>query len=265
MPHEFKRLRHDTKIRTLEVVGLTHVTPKMLRVTLGGSELAGFTSPGYGDHVKIFFSPDPDAPVLPVLGPDGLAFPADRPRPEMRDYTPRRFDPEALTLDIDFVLHGDGPASGWAAQAQIGQTLVIGGPRGSLIVPDDFDWYLLAGDETALPAMSRRLEELPAGKPVLALLEVAGPEEEQPIVTRADATIHWLHRNGVAAGMSDLLLRRLEATPLPQGEGYAFLAGEAGMSRALRAHLVDRCGFEDAHIKAAGYWVLGEADAHEPH
>ena len=80
----------------------------------------------------------------------------------MRDYTPRRYDLDTLELDIDFVLHGDGPASTWAEQAKPGQFLHIGGPRGSMIVPDIFDSYLLIGDETALPAIARRLEGLAA-------------------------------------------------------------------------------------------------------
>lgn len=98
----------------------------------------------------------------------------------MRDYTPRRFDLKTGELDIDFVLHGDGPASTWAAQAQPGQTLHIGGPRGSMVVPDMFDSYLLIGDETALLAIARRLEELSANCRATVVVEVENAAEEQP-------------------------------------------------------------------------------------
>jgi NADPH-dependent ferric siderophore reductase len=111
---------------------------------------------------------------------------------------------------VDFVLHGDGPASSWAAQAEVGQKIVIGGPRGSMIIPDAFDWYLLAGDETALPAIGRRLEELPAAARAVAVIEVASKEEEQLLRTNAQAEIIWVHRNGAEAGNNDLLLRRIE-------------------------------------------------------
>ncbi|MGH6858993.1 MAG: siderophore-interacting protein [Phyllobacterium sp.] len=259
-----QRIRHETRLRVLDVQAVRHLTPLMLRVTLAGEDLAGFSSPGYSDHIKIFFPSGPE-PVLPVLGPDGLIFPDDRPRPQMRDYTPRTFHAATNTLDVDFVLHGDGPASSWAAQARPGQKIVIGGPRGSMIVPDAFDWYLLAGDETALPAIGRRLEELPQTARALAIVEVAGKEEEQRIETGAAAEIIWVHRDGMEAGNNDLLLRRIETLDLPEGDCYAFIAAESGISKAIRAHLVDQRGFNEAWVKAAGYWLRGVADAHESH
>lgn len=260
-----QRIRHETRLRVLEVQAVQHLTPHMLRVTLTGDELEGFISPGYGDHIKIFFSPPGDEPVLPVLGPEGVTFPQGKPRPEMRDYTPRAYHAATKTLDVDFVLHGDGPASTWAAQAQVGQKIVIGGPRGSMIIPDAFDWYLLAGDETALPAISRRLEELPASARVVAVIEVAGKDEEQAIETTANAEIIWVHRNGLEAGNNDLLLRKIESLDLPQGDCYAFIASESGISKAIRTHLVGQRGFNGEWVKAAGYWLRGVADAHEPH
>jgi NADPH-dependent ferric siderophore reductase len=177
----------------------------------------------------------------------------------MRDYTPRYFDPATQTLDIDFVLHGDGPASTWAETVRPGDTLMIGGPRGSLVVPDAFDWYLLAGDETALPAIGRRIEELPSDKPAIAVIEVADAAEEQRFETRSPVEIHWVHRNGLKAGAQNLILAAIEALGFPPGEGYAFVAGEAQMSRALRQHLVAR-GFRDEYVRAPGYWTRGQTD-----
>ncbi len=261
-----QRIRHETRLRRLEVQAIKHITPLMLRVTLAGDELQGFTSPGYADHIKIFFPTAGSEPVLPILGPDGLTFPTDKPRPEMRDYTPRSYNAASNTLDVDFVLHGDGPASSWAAQAEIGQKIVIGGPRGSMIIPDAFDWYLLAGDETALPAIGRRLEELPTTARALAVIEVAGKEAEQALRrTDAGAEIFWVHRNGAEAGNNDLLLQTIAQLNLPEGDCYAFIAGESSISRAVRSHLVEQRGFNGEWVKAAGYWLRGVADAHEPH
>src|SRR5690606_25274289 len=120
-------------------------------------------------------------------------------------YTPRYWNVDEGWIEIDFVLHGDGPASGWAAKAEIGSKLVIGGPRGSMVVPAAFDWYLLAGDETALPALGRRIEELPEGARILAIIEVDNPAEEQRFATRANLDLRYLHRNGAPAGTTTLL------------------------------------------------------------
>ena len=259
------RLRHETRIRVLEVAAVTDLTPRMRRITLSGEQLAGFASPGHADHIKVFFPEPGHPPVLPILGAEGLQFPSDQPRPAMRDYTPRHFDADALTLDVDFVLHGDGPAASWAAQADVGQQLVIGGPRGSLIVPTDYDWHLLIGDETGLPAIARRLEELPEGATAVVLIEIAEAAERQPLATKASATIQWVERSGDAKGDPAPLLATLAGLALPEGEAHTFMAGESNVVKALKAHLVEARGFSPDAIRASGYWVYGVADAHEPH
>lgn len=258
------RVRHDTRIRLLEVTAVTDITPRMRRITLGGEQLAGFASPGHADHIKMFFPEPGQPPVLPIAGPDGVQFPADQPRPAMRDYTPRNYDPLAQTLDIDFVLHGDGPASSWAAQAEIGQQIVIGGPRGSLLVPTLFDWYLLIGDETGLPAIARRLAELPEGATAIALVEIADDAERQPLPTLAALDLRWITRDGAPAGDPERLLGALSALALPTGDAHSFIAAEGGVVKLLRAHLVEDRGFKLEWIRAGGYWLRGVADAHVP-
>ena len=183
----------------------------------------------------------------------------------MRDYTPRSWDGAAGWIELDFVLHGDGPASSWAAQAAPGSTLVIGGPRGSLVVPVAFDWYFLAGDETALPAIGRRIEELPAGAKVVAVIEVDNSAEEQSFETSADLTLVYAHRNGTPAGTSSALRDAVAAASFPSGDAYAYIAGEVGIARGIREHLTEERGFNPEWVKAAGYWRLGVADAHEDH
>lgn len=259
-----RRVRHETRLRLLEVREVGRITPGMVRVTLGGEALAGFVSAAHDDHVKLFFPQlREDVPALPRLGPDGPVFPEGAPRPAARDYTPRRHDRAANTLAIDFVLHGDGPAASWAAQARPGQVLGVGGPRGSFIVPDDFDWYLLAGDETALPAIGRRLEELPGGARAVVVVEVADGGEEQRFESRAEVETRWLHRGDAAPGATSRLVEEVAALRLPEGEGYAWVAAEAGAAKALRRCLVEERGLRKDRVKAAAYWKRGAVAVHE--
>ena len=181
----------------------------------------------------------------------------------MRDYTPRGFDPAALTLEIDFALHEAGPATTWAAEAQVGQKLGVGGPRGSFILPTDFDGHLLIGDDTALPAIARRLAELPAQAPVLVLAEVDGPADEQIFESAANMTVVWVHRQGTHPAHPSLLLERLKTLALPPGDIHAWVACETGIAKGLRAHLVGERGINPKWIKAAGYWRQGSAAAHD--
>ena len=262
-PRAIQRIRHDTRLRLLTVAGITDITPLMRRIRLEG-DMTGFASPGHADHIKAFFFAEGTPAELPPVGPNGAKFPPGTKR-EMRDYTPRYWSVDEGWIDLDFVLHGDGPASGWAAAAQLGDTLVIGGPRGSQVVPLAFDWYLLAGDETALPAIGRRIEELPTGTPVLAVIEVESKAEEQHFETEADLTLIYVHRNGAAAGTTSLVRDAVTAASFPPGEAYAYIAGEVNMARSVKAHLLETRGFNPEWVKAAGYWHLGIADAQEDH
>lgn len=262
-PRAPQRLRHDTRMRLLTVTTVTDITPMMRRVRLAG-DMAGFVAPSYADHIKAFFFPEGVTPLLPPIGPHGAEF-APGTRPEMRDYTPRYWNVEEGWIELDFVLHGDGPASSWAASAAPGRTLVIGGPRGSLVIPMAFDWYLLVGDETALPAIGRRIEELPEGAPVVAVLEVDSEAEEQRFETSAELTLVYVHRNGAAAGTTTLLRDKVMTLDLPEGDAYAYIAGESTMSKSVRQYLTEERGFNPEWVKAAGYWLLGTADAQEPH
>jgi NADPH-dependent ferric siderophore reductase len=262
-PRASIRIRHETRMRLLEVIGVEDITPRMRRIKLKG-EMEGFVSAGHADHIKAFFFPAGVAPRLAPIGPRGAEF-APGEQPQMRDYTPRYWDVAGGTIVLDFVLHGDGPASSWAAGAKVGDTLVIGGPRGSMVVPAAFDWYLLAGDETALPAIGRRIEELPAGARIVAVIEVEDEAEEQSFHCAGDLTLRYVHRNGRQPGTTTLILDALRAMQLPSGTAYAYVAGESSMSKSVREHLVGERGFDPEYVKAAGYWLLGVADAKEPH
>lgn len=261
---QVQRLRHPIVPRLVQVVRVQRLAPDFVRVTLGGSDLQGFLSASFDDHVKVFFPPPGQAhPAMPTVGENGLVFPDDQPRPAMRDYTPRRYDPVAQELDLEFVLHGDGPACTWAAQAGAGQYLGLGGPRGSFVVPLAYDWHVLIGDETALPAIARRLEELPAGKRAIVLVEVANASAEIPLSSQADMTVRWLHRD---AGAAEALADAAQALELPAaGEGYVWVAAESRVARAVREVMLTRHGIAKDRIRAASYWKRGAAAVHETH
>ncbi|MBC3273213.1 siderophore-interacting protein [Pseudomonas sp. SWRI81] len=249
------RVMHEIKRRKLEVLRVTDLTPRMRRITLGGPELAGFISLGTDDHVKLLFPQNAEqAAALEtlVLG----AGKDNGPLPEMRDYTPRRYDLEKMELDIDFVLHGDGPASIWAEQAQPGQFLHIGGPRGSMIVPDIFDSYLLIGDETALPAIARRLEGLAANRKALVVIEVENGAEQQKLDSAAQVNVIWVLREGG----QDNLLTTVRQLQVPKGNLYAWVATETRVSRQIRRVLIDEHGLDEQFIKAVGYWRAEGSD-----
>jgi NADPH-dependent ferric siderophore reductase len=244
-----RRVRHEPRRRALTVKRVDKVAAHMIRVTLGG-DLEGFTSLGFDDHVKLFF-------------PNGQTGEDGKPQFDSRDYTPRRYDPAANTLDVEFVIHDAGPATRWAMQAQPGQPLDIGGPRGSFIIPNTFDWHLMIGDDTALPAIARRLAELPAGTRAVVLAEVDGPADELEFASAADVSIAWAHRNGADAGASDVLAKTLKTMKLPAGDYYAWVAAESLIAKALRAQLIADHGANPKWIRAAGYWRRGAVAVHD--
>lgn len=259
---EIHRVSHPIVRRRLEVARVQDITPRMRRITLVGEQLEGFISAAPDDHVKLLFATnEAERQAIETFGSaregagqesPGQESPGrESPKPTMRDYTPRRYDAEKGELDIDFVLHGDGPAATWASQTQPGDYLHIAGPRGSLIVPDMFERYLLIGDESALPAIARRLEELPAGRQVQAIIEVEDDTERQTLETQTQLDCRWVRRS---AGES--LLEAAQQVELPAGKLYVWIACETKRSRQIRAHFINERGIDEAQIKAAGYWRI---------
>lgn len=251
--HAHRRLRQEVVLRTLDVLRVERLTPHMQRVTLGAAELSGFHSAAPDDHVKLFFPNRDGELVLPTLGADGPEFPAGREPSAMRDYTPRLYDAARGELVIDFVLHGDGPAARWAEQAAPGQRIGAGGPRGSTVIADDFDHYVLIGDETALPAIGRWLEEMPARMRAAVLIEVPEAADRQVLSSRADVEVRWFERDG-AHGES--LEHAMRALPAIEGDRFWWIATESGRARAMRQWL-EQCGVPKDWMKAKGYWKAG--------
>lgn len=252
--HAHQTLRHPLKFRNLDVRRVQRLTPHMQRVVFGGDDLQGFTSAAPDDHVKLFFPNAAGDIVQPVLGSNGPEYPPGRDYSPMRDYTPRHYDPSLNELTIDFVLHGDGPASLWAEQAAAGQIIGAGGPRGSFIVANDYDHYVLIGDETALPAIGRWLAEMPASAAVDVLVEIPETSDRQDLPSPASVAVQWFARHGESAQNSDLLEQALQKLQTHAGDTYYWVATESSRARAIRLWLTEERHVSKDDVKAKGYW-----------
>lgn len=263
---EIELVMHDLTPRIVTVVRVEALSRTMRRVVVGGSALAGFPYVRMAPdaHVKLFFPDDTGRIVMPQIGPDGMRLPVDGPRPVSRDYTVRAFDSEKLELTLDFVLHSHGVAGTWAATAAPGDEVGVLGPRGSHIYPTGYDGYLLVADETALPALCRWLEELPSGTRVVAFAEVADERSELAVPVRDGVDLTYLHRGTAAPGTTTLLADAVRALRFPDGEVFAWVAGEAGTVKPIRRHLVRDLALPRGRVKVDGYWRLGTVN-HDHH
>jgi NADPH-dependent ferric siderophore reductase len=252
-----ERQRADRKPHHARVVRTERLTPHMVRVVLGGEGLSGFATSGPTDHyIKILFPPGGTAYPDPF---DPQQIRAELPReqwPGTRTYTVRRWDPAAGELSVDFVLHDDqGLAGPWAARAKPGDELYFMGPGGDYAPDPRADWHLLAGDESALPAIAAALEQLPEGARAHVFIEVASPEEEQKLATPGDAEVTWLHRGERHVG--EALVRAVAALDFPPGPPQVFVHGEATFVKELRKLLlIDRKVPRD-RVSISGYWRTG--------
>ncbi|MHA6781024.1 SIP domain-containing protein [Pseudonocardia saturnea] len=256
------RLRtHPLVLRRVEVARVVDVTPHMRRVTVVGPELATFTRDGidlpafvnesFDDHLKLIFAADGDiAAALPVQRARSIDWPPSEHR-QGRDYTPRRFDPVSGELDLDVVLHGDGPGAEWARTARPGDALHFAGPKSSLVLPDDVDWMLLAGDETALPAIGRFLDDRPVDVPVQVVVEVRYAAARQDLPLLEGDTLRWVVTPDGAPSALAAAVRELVWWP---GRAYAWAAGESRSLLPLRRHLRRELQLPPTHVDVTGYW-----------
>jgi NADPH-dependent ferric siderophore reductase len=238
------------------------ITPHMFRVTIGGGDLVNFVSAAADQFITLIL-PLPGQ-ERPAIDPANFTWEIYREMPEdikpiVRNYTARSHRPETTEIDVDFVIHGDGgPASNWALRAQPGDHLAIWGPRMAYAPPEGTEWQLLCADETGLPAVAAILEDLDPGTRAIAFVEIADAAEEQPLPSAGDVTIHWLHRNGVAAGESDLLIDAVRDATFPEGVVYAWGGGERRLMAAVRKHLQEDRGIATSAISFINYWRMGD-------
>lgn len=235
----------QANIATVSLVGLPldqscdwlTISTDFIRIVFSGDALSDFVSLGFDDHVKAMADDQNGEPLR-------------------REYTPRRFDAVRPHLTIDFAIHGVGKASECARQAVVGQPAVIGGPRGSMIVPADYDWHLFVGDATAAPAMGRRLAELTANAHAIVIAQLGDLEALELAQSAARLELRQVATPGE-------LIAALRAIPMPEGEGYAWTAGEASVMKQVRDVLVVDKSHPREAMRVAAYWKRGELDFHE--
>jgi NADPH-dependent ferric siderophore reductase len=237
-----------------DVVRVEPLTPGFVRITLGGDDLAELAVEEPGEILTLLWPAPGAGLVLPGLGwtfPPGVAE-----RQHARNYTVRRWDASTRQVVVDFVLHGDeGIASAWAARARPGDTVGFAGPRVHWKSHLECDWTLLVADETGLPALAAIAETLPPEHRALAVVEVAGPREEQPIRSPARLEVRWAHRGDAPPGSTRVLERALRSLDVPDGQGRAWGAAESTVMRRVRRSLRERWRLPASHVSALGYWV----------
>jgi NADPH-dependent ferric siderophore reductase len=219
--------------RPVTVVRSTRIAPNVQRVTFGGPGLDGFAVTTPTGHIKVFLPPA-----------------------TVRTYTPRRFDPERRELDVDFFLHGTGPASAWAERAIAGDSAAVAG-QGRGYDPDpNAAWFVLAGDESALPAIGMILEALPESAAAHVIAEIAGPDHEQELPAHPTLITTWVRRGDAQPGLA--LEDAIRSMVLPHGDGRVWVAGEASMIRRVRRHLLTDRRLRPEQVVTRGYWREGE-------
>ena len=249
-----ERVKFDLIKRKVTVARKEYIGDSLVRLYLQGPELIGFRSESPDDHIKIFL---PDASGdLSVK----------------RDYTPRRYDAERNELLLEFVAHPGGPAAEWAMAADIGDTLEFGGPRGSQKIHNPEGRWLLIGDESAIPAIARRIEESAAGEAVTAVLLVQSSADAEAIYSWAesvsgaalsvDLSIHCIQRPLSQAGDASGILSYLKESNVDAGT-FAWIAGESSMVKSVRRYLMDDLNWSKNYIKASGYWKQGTSEGKE--
>lgn len=226
----------------LEVVASTELSKHLRRIELTADGLGGLD-----------YRPGQDLMLLVAVEGN---------RPVRRRYTIRSLDRARDRVAIDVVVHGPGvrqsvgPGEQWVLAAAPGTTVEGIAPRGKVFLAQDADWHLFAGDESALPMVAAMTESLPSDRPAVALLEVPEAADEYPV----NAAVTWLPRDGRPAGDAAALVRAVTETPLPEGHGHAYLAGEARAVLALRDALTAR-GVAPEQVSPKAYWGLGRSNA----
>jgi NADPH-dependent ferric siderophore reductase len=240
--------REPPPFRRAAVTAVQPLTPRLLRVTLGGPELAGFPVPEPAASVRLLL-PVTEGLVIPAWNGNEFRMP-DGSRPPLRTLTPRHVRDEEL--DVDVVFHDGGRLSAWAKAVAPGAAVAISGPGRGYEIPKTGD-LLLAGDETALPAIAQLLELVPAEVAVRVVVEIATPEAELPI-----PGVRWV-ASVPDAPPGTALVDTVRAEPLTD-ETRLWVAGEAAAVQRIRKYAFDECAIPRSHAVIRGYWKHGRAE-----
>jgi NADPH-dependent ferric siderophore reductase len=238
-------------------VSVSPVSPRLISVLVTGDELGGFADAAPTSHLKVFLPAEgQDALNLPTQAADGTVVAPDGPAPVVRTYTPRRYDPATKTLEIQFLLHGAGPASDWAQRAKPGDRLAVAGPGGRFSLEPLTDSWWLAADESAVPAVGTLLEALPETAAADVHIEVDGADDEVEFTAPAKTTITWHHRRSPDAFGAELI-DAAHAAAIPDG-ARVWVACEAAAMRDIRRYFLSERHRPAASLVTRGYWRAGE-------
>ncbi|MYX57932.1 SIP domain-containing protein [Streptomyces sp. SID8382] len=259
------RTPESRRMITLEVRGTTKPTPAFSVITLGGPELEHLKPMGFDQTVRLFFPREGQEGLrMPRLSSEAwmaelLLLPKSR-RPWVRNFTIRRTRPELGEVDIEFALHGDTPASTWARRARPGDPAGIFDMGLTYLPPAHAEWQLLAGDESAVPAILAILEHAPASLVAEVFLEVPGADDIRTDIAAPDGVrVRWLARDGADTLPGSLALDAIKESALRPGRFYTWVAGEAALATGVRRHLVRDRGVPKPDIAFFGYWRHGRS------
>lgn len=239
---------------------ISTLSPSMVRIVLGGDGLDEFTATDYTDqYINAYFIPE-NASYSPPFELEEVRALGDSQRPRSRRFTVRRWDSTTRRLTIDFVTHGDqGYAGAWAQRAKVGDRLQFKGPNGSYKPDMKADWHLLAGDESAISAISASVESIPESKTCLVFLIVDGPENKIEFASSPLHQIEWIYRSAVPD--PDLaLLEAIKSQDFPAGDFDIFVHGEAGEVRNIRKFLISEHEINIESASISPYWRRDHTD-----
>ncbi len=247
--------------RWVDITEINWITPQVASLRLQGPELEGFEIEGPGAHVKLILPPSGETEIAQPLRYEGrrAIFEDGVTPPFLRTYTPLRFDSERLELEIEMLMHGDSPASNWLCGAQSGQRIIVAGPRGGWNPPDDGDWYLVAADDTGIPAATQVLSAIP-DKESIALFEVADESERRSLPGLPDNLPRWLFRGSSIRSVGNKLEKAIRSIEVPDSKVYVWIALESGAMRRIRRYLLEDLALPVSQIVTRGYWKLGNPD-----
>lgn len=247
-----RRVQNELRFRLISVINKTQIADSFWRIDFASDDLAGFTSLGFDDHIKVFF-PESDSTQLklPEMTDQGIVWTSGK-CPVSRDYTPLFFDGEKR-LTLDFYIHDGGIASRWACQTYIGDELIIGGPRGSLVVPNDYAFQLYITDESGLPAFKRRKSNLLMQECHLYAFtdEVTGRSYIEDL---DGVTTSWLGTGNMHSDNLGPLIKLLESISIPTEDYFIWLTGEGETVKMLSDYFIQRRGCDPTFVRAVGYW-----------
>lgn len=244
-----QRVRNELRFRELTVLRVERVGSAFQRIVLGGEALDGFVSRGFDDHTKLFFPTAGTTFTPPEVTEEGINW-GEGVRPATRDYTPL-YDADRHELAYDFFIHDGGVASSWALAAKVGDKLVIGGPRGSLVVPEDYAWQLYVGDESGMPALRRRLlglQQLPTRPQVTAIVTIGDASYKDYLADINGFNIEW-----IVGHNSSAVAERLARIEVPAEDYFIWVTGEGAVVKSLLARFEGE-EIDSQLVRSQAYW-----------